>query len=242
MSRSNPNINAPNPATVYFEWNGEHGKVRYWDKHLKVNVDEALPFTFLLLDEVASVRGFHDASKSGIYSNEVRDTRAEPMLVKAFKGGTLAEGLYRDIKDKVNTLGGQFNANCYIAVPDDEPDGQWHICSLRFKGSALGAWSEFRKAHRSGLYDGAITITGYTEGKKGRITFRMPTFELTETSQDQDRKALALDKELQSWLASYFTRRTDDRTDATPPADEPDCEEPEYDDDNVGVNYSGGGR
>lgn len=238
MSRSNPNVNAPNPSVCWFEWHGERGTVRYWDKTAKVNVDETLPFTFLLLDEVASVRGFHDASQSGIFSNEVRDTRTDTMLVKAHKGGTLAEGLYRDIKDKVNTLGGSFVANCYIAVPDDEPDGQWHICSLRFKGSALGAWSEFRKAHRSGLYNGAITITGYSEGKKGRITYRVPTFELREATQEENRRALALDKELQAFLTGYFNRRTDDQT--APPTDT----EPPPDDnpDDTWPDYTGGGR
>lgn len=225
MSRSNPHDHAPNPAVCWFEWNGEHGNVRYYDKAAKANVTEDLPFTFLLLDELASVRGWHDASQSGIYSNEVRDTRTEPLIVKSFKGGTLAEGLYREIKDRANTLGGQFVANCYIAVADDQPDGQWHICSLRFKGAALGAWSEFRKAHRGQLYNGAITITGFTEGKKGRIVFRVPTFEVNETTQEQNRRALALDKELQAWLSGYFDRRTTDQT--APTHDETEQGEPE---------------
>lgn len=217
MSRSQPNVNALNPAVRWFEWNGEHGVVRYYDKDNKKNVAVPPPFTFLLLDELASVRGWHDATESGIYSNEVRDTRKELLVVKSFKGGTLAEGLYKEIKDRVNTLGGQFVANCYIAVDDDsEPgDPQAFIASLRFKGSALGAWMEFRKAHRSQLFDLAVSITGFTEGKKGRITFRVPTFELQEVSQDTNHQALALDRELQTWLEGYFSRRTSDQTEPT---------------------------
>ncbi len=210
MSRSNPNVNAPNPAVRWFEWNGEQGTVRYYDKESKQNVDVALPFTFLLLDEVASVRGWHDASQSGIYSNEVRDTRTEPFIVKSFKGGTLAEGLYKDIKGLVK--GASYVANCYIAFKQDGKN--LVIGSLRFKGSALGAWMEFRKAHRGDLFNAAVHVTGYTEGKKGRIVFRVPTFETKSVSEDTNRIAADLDKELQSWLTAYFSRKTSDRPEA----------------------------
>jgi len=216
MSRSNPHVNAPNPAVRWFEWNGEKGVVRHYDKTAKENVDVPLPFKFLLLDELASVRGWHDASESGIYSNEVRDTRTEMMVVKSFKGGLLADGLYKDIKDRVNTLGGQYVANCYIAFKDETG---LSIGSLRFKGAALGAWMEFRKANRAALFSKAIDITGFTEGKKGRIVFRTPTFATREVSDDTNDIAQELDKELQAWLTGYFGRRT---TDQAEPQDDPD--------------------
>lgn len=210
MSRSNPHVNAPNPAARWFEWNGETGVVRYYDKDAKKNVDVPLPFTFLLLDELASVRGWHDASESGIYSNEVRDTTKDMLVVKTFKGGTLAEGYYKAIKDRVNTQGGQFVANCYIAA---KLETGVTLCSLRFKGSSLGAWMEFRKAHRSQLYEQAVRIIGFTEGKKGRIVFRVPTFELKDVSAETNAAAVALDKTLQAYLDGYLQRKTRDQAD-----------------------------
>lgn len=230
MSRSNPNVNAPNPAQRWFEWNGEHGTVRYYDKAEKKNVDVPLPFTFLLLDELASVRGWHDASESGIYSNEVRDTTKDTLVVKSFKGGTLAEGFYKSIKDRVNTQGGKFVANCYVAV---KLDGAMSICSLRFKGSALGAWMEFRKAHRPDLYDKAVRITSYTEGKKGRIVFRVPTFELKDVSADTNEQAIALDAALQAWLDGYLKRKTHDQ------AEEPSDESEDYGNDPQEIERAG---
>jgi hypothetical protein len=208
MSRSNPTVNAPNPAVRWFEWNGEHGKVRYYDKDAKKNIDVPLPFSFLLLDELASVRGWHDASESGIYSNEVRDTRTDILVVKSFKGGTLVEGVYKDIKDRANAVGGHFNANCYIAF---KASTGLAIGCLRFKASALGAWMEFRKAHRSELYEKAVNITGFSEGKKGRIVFRVPTFELKDVSGETNAIALDLDKQFQDWLKGYLSRKTHDR-------------------------------
>ncbi len=219
MSRSNPTEHLTNPATRWFEWNGEAGTVRYYDKEAKKNIDVALPFTFMLLDQLSSVRGWHDASSSGIYSNEVKDTRQEAMLVKAFKGGTLAEGVYRDIKDRVNTLGGQFNANCYLAFKNG--GSALALGMIRFKGSALGAWMEFCKAHKGSLYSDAITIKSYTEGKKGRIVFRVPVFSVAAVSEETNKQATALDTQLQTFLTAYLKRRTSERTDTPVDADQP---------------------
>lgn len=211
MSRSNPHENgALNPAMRWFEWNGEKGLVRYYNRDAKANVDVGSDLTFVLLDQLGSVRGWHDASESGIYSNEVKDTRQEVLVVKAFKAGVLAEGLYKDIKDRVNNLGGQFVANCYIAFRNGG-GGQLSIGSLRFKGAALGAWMEFCKTHRAHLYTKAVRIQGFTEGKKGRIVFRVPVLALVDLSAQSNAEATALDVTLQEFLTGYFKRTTRDQ-------------------------------
>lgn len=213
MSRSNPNDNGtPNPAVRWFEWNGENGVVRYYDKDTKQNVDVGSEFAFVLLDQLGSVRGWHDASESSIYSNEVKDTRQEVLIVKAFKGGVLAEGLYKDIKDRVNTLGGQFVTNCYIAFKDG---GAFAIGSMRFKGAALSAWMEFCKVNRAELFRKAIKIQGFTEGKKGRITFRVPVLKVVELSEASNAEATALDVQLQEFLTNYLKRTKRDQVEAT---------------------------
>lgn len=219
MSRSNPNENtSANPAVRWFEWNGEQGVVRYYDKEAKQNVDVGSDFTFLLLDQLGAVRGWHDASDSGIYSNEVKDTRQETLIVKSFKGGTLAEGIYRDIKDRVNSLGGQFNACLYIAFNIAFKSGaaKWSIGSLRFKGAALQAWMEFCKAHKADLYNGAVRIKGFTEGKKGRIVFRVPILTAAAVSAAISESAMALDKELQEFFKSYFKRTKREQVEEPP--------------------------
>jgi hypothetical protein len=212
MSRSNPNANAPNPATRWFEWSGETGSVRYYDKDLKENIICPLPFTFLLLDELSSVRGWHEASKSGITSNQVRDTREELLVVRAFKGGTLAEGLYNAIKDRIKVAGGKFVTNCYLGFKHGD---KLVMGCLQFKGAALGAWMEFRKNHRSELFTKAVTITGATEGKKGRIVYKMPTFALKDLAPSTNSEAIGLDRQLQAYLAEYLSRATHDRVDET---------------------------
>ena len=225
MSRSNPTTNAPNPAVRWFEWNGEQGTVRYYDKDAKKTIDVGGKFSFILLDQLGTVGGWHEPSQSGIYSNEVRDTRQDVLLVKSFKGGTIAEGLYKAIRDRVSVAGGQFVANCYIAFK--QADNGLAIGSIKFKGAALSAWMDFTKAHRADLYKKAIAIDGYTEGKKGRVVFRVPMLHLKDLSEDSNNAAIALDRELQEFLTAYLARTKRDQVDAAPAA-EPGSHEPEY--------------
>ena len=219
MSRSNPHEHgAPNPAVRYFEWHGGQGVVRYYDKTAKKDVDLPVPpdFRFMLLDQLGSIRGFNKSTNSGIYSNEIRDTRQDVLVVKASKGAiTLAEGVYKVIKPQVTSkaVGGQFVANCYIAVKTNGTN-ELKIASLRLKGAALGAWMEFCKTNRAALYKKAIAITGSVDDQNGGIHFKTPTFKTVEISPESDAQALALDKELQEYLASYLKRTRRDQADA----------------------------
>ncbi len=232
MSRSNPNEMIPHPCERWYEWNGAKGNLRYYDRENKVQIEVDIPFGFILLDQVAAIRGWSDKFESGIYSNEVKDTRSEPLTVKYFKGGEFAKGLYAEIKDTVLAAGGHFVLNCYVAFGDtgnrDIGVGSLRLGSIQFKGAALSAWMEFEKKNRKDAWKKRIRITGYKEGKKGSITFRTPEFEIEEISKEDDEEATLLDRGLQTYLKSYFKR------DVVEPAQpEPEREEPSPDDDNM---------
>jgi hypothetical protein len=212
MSRSNPSDSTPNPAVRWFTWQGEQGFIRYYDRETKKTVDVGTKFTFTLLDQLGSVGGWHEPSQSPIYSNEVRDTRQDVLLVKAFKGGTIAEGLYQGIKDKAAVAGGHFVAVCYIAFLRGE---QQAIGVLKFRGAALAAWMEFTKTHRADLYKKAVSIDGFVEGKKGRVIFRVPKFALTDLAEADQRVAVNLDEELQTFLGTYLKRTKRDQADVS---------------------------
>ena len=209
MSRSAPTAHInPNPAKRFIEWSGSDGHPKYYDREKKENVNLPADLTFLVLDELCTIKGWHDASDSGIHSNEIRDTRNEPFVVRAFKGGTIAEGFYRDIKDKVNAHGGNFTANIYIGI---KIDGELALASIQFKGAALNAWVDFRNEHRDDIGTKAIRIKGFTEGKKGKIVFRTPVFHIVEITPDTNEAAIALDRELQAYLKGYFGKNTAER-------------------------------
>ena len=203
MSRSNPTDNAPHPCVRWMEWDGTNGEFRYYDKDKKEKVSLGNSMTFVLLDQLATIKGWHDASESGIFSNEIRDIVQDTLIVKAFKGGTLAEGAYKAIRDRIIAHGGHFTTNLYVAIKIGD---DLAIASVQFKGAALSSWMEFSKKNRSDLYKKAIRCKGFDEGKKGKITFRTPIFSLADVSPETDAKAIECDKELQTFLASYFKR------------------------------------
>ena len=102
-----------NPSTKFIDWKSNDKWFSYYDKDKKENVQIPLPFKFLALDELHSVKGWNDATSSGIYSNEVKFISKEILTVKPFKGNEIAKGLYKDIKDKVQSAGGHYVKSIY---------------------------------------------------------------------------------------------------------------------------------
>lgn len=205
MSRSNPTDTTQNPSTRWISWNGEHGHFEYYNKEKKETVIIGDKLQFLLLDTMYSVRGWHKPSDSGIYSNEVRDTRSEPMVVKSFKGGILAEGLYSEIKDVVTNKGGKFTSNLYIGYKDGT---ELKLGSLTLSGAPLSVWMEFSKNHRNELNTHAVQFSGYEEKVNGRVTYRIPAklvlMTVTDAANDA---AVALDRDvLQPYLNAYLKK------------------------------------
>ena len=205
MSRSNPTDGVRNPSTRWFEWAGgaDGGFIRWYNRDTKETVKVEGAFTFLLLDQLSTVKGWHDPSQSGIYANEVKDTRQEVMVVRAFKGGELASGLYADIKEKIGAKGGHYVSSLYLAYKDG--DGL-KIGNLGLKGAALSAWMDFKKSAGKKLDEQAVTIAGFADERKGGTSFRVPKFALKETSAATNQQAVALDVELQAFLSDYLKR------------------------------------
>lgn len=222
MSRSNPQANAVHPCEVWIEWDGTHGNPRRYDKKEKKNIPMKLPLSFILLDTLAGVTGWDERSKSGIVSNEVRDSRTDIMNVRSFKGGTIATGVWSDIRERVAYRGGCFSTNLYIAI---RVGGEFKIASIRLAGAALNQWIEFQKASRNLLFEKGVLIKSYTEGKKGNITFRTPVFELVDCPLDANEAAIKLDKVLQAYLNEYLKKPTGAPAPAGDPASQPDAQE-----------------
>lgn len=220
MSRSNPTETARSPSARWFQFasGADGGFVRYYDKDAEKNIplgdaENGGRFMFLLLDELATVNGWNDPSESAIFANEVRDTRQDTLVVRSFKGGELASGLYASIKDRIGAVGGHFVSSCYIAYKDGDI---LRIGNIRFKGAALSTWMEFKKQcpmkknaqgkNVKAYYVDAVKIEGFEQQKKGGTTFRVPKFLLVPLSEESNRQAAELDAELQAYLSEYLKR------------------------------------
>lgn len=196
MSRSSNN-GPVNPCTRWFEWSGSEGKLKYWDKEQEKNVFVEAPFTFLVLDQLSTVSGWSDEAQSGIWANEVRDLRRESLTVRT-KAGIAGKGLYDTVK---HINGARFAKSIYIAYYDGER--VLRIGNLRAVGACLAAWIEFSRGRN--VQKGAVTLTGSTEGKKGKNKYFIPTFEAKDTvAEATEEAAIELDQHLQEYLNAYF--------------------------------------
>jgi len=211
-----------NPATKWISWSGNTGTLSYYDKETQENVVVDFPFTFLLLDEFTTVKGFNEKAKKGIYSNEVRDTTKQILSVKC-DGETIAKGLYKEIKEKVVEAGGGYAKSCYIAYKGE--DGKLAIGNITFSGSSfgggthqpadknmkdieIGAWLSFSKAHAANLYTKAVVIEGKDDRicTQGVVKFHVPKFKLIEVTKETDAEAIALTQVLKAYMDEYFKK------------------------------------
>lgn len=159
-----------NPATKFLEWKSNDQCFEYYDKEAQKKVQVPLPFKFLVLDELHTVKGWNDATSSAIYSNEVKYISKEPMTVKPFKGNEIAKGLYKDIKEKVVSAGGHYRKSIYIMLEDGL------LANIQLKGSAVQKWGEFTNKTRNRLADEWVVVAKALEGKKGAVKFFTPEF------------------------------------------------------------------
>lgn len=190
-----------NPATKFFDWKSTDKCFSYYDKEKQENVQIPLPFKFLVLDELHAIKGWNDATSSGIFSNEVKFISKEVMTVKPFKGNEIAKGLYKDIKEKVQSAGGHYVKSIYIMLEDGS------LANLQLKGSAVQKWGEFTSKTRHRLPDEWVIVSKAIEGKKGAVKFNVPEFaferSISDTEADLADEAF---NTLETYLKAYLVK------------------------------------
>jgi hypothetical protein len=163
------------PATMYLEWSSDEKCFKHYNKDTKENDLIPLPLTFLVLKEMHTVKGWHDKSQSGIYSNEVKNIGKEEIEVKAFKGGTLCRGIYKEIKDIISNVGGRYVKSIYAMTKEGE------MINIQLKGAAVQEWGETFNKGKSRLADEWVTVEGADDRKKGKVNYSVPIFKFDKS-------------------------------------------------------------
>jgi len=230
MSRTKRKGGSVSPIKKYLQFSGSTGLFSYYDKNTKERV-ELDKIDIIVLDVRASVTGYNSTSKAQITSNLVAETGSEVLKVTAWKDGKsmeIAEGLYKDIKEKVTakSVGGKFTTNV-LCLCDVTGEGQ-EICNLQLSGSSLKGWIKFIDSlDKGGEYDNAITISkgalSVVDGKDFRpvtekeekeldaklkknpraprpIWFYVLDFETTELTEEESELAIEQDEKLQDYF------------------------------------------
>lgn len=190
-----------NPTSKYLEWKSNDKSFSYYDKEAGENVKVDLPLKFVFLQHYHTVKGWNDASQSGIYSNEVYYIGSESMTVRAFKGGTIAEGIYKDIKQDITNAGGKYHRSVYVMLEDGT------IANLSFKGAVVREWSDFMEANKNLVDNQWIEVKSAKDQKKGSIKYSTPEFTLGANLNAKDSvQADSVASSLKTYLDSYFKK------------------------------------
>lgn len=185
-----------NPAKRFIKV--KSGALSYYDKEEGENVKVETPLEFIVLDQLATVKGWSDQDESGFWSNEVRRVGQDQLTVRT-KAGVKLSGIWRDIKGNSALAGAKYNSSVYIATVGR--DGM-EINNLALTGAALNAWIEFTQ--KNNVNQNKITLTEWKDAKKGSVSYKVPVF-VAEPMEDAQRdEAVILDKELQTYLNQYF--------------------------------------
>mgnify|MGYP003126400918 FL=1 len=202
MARLNrPTTGSGTPVTKYLNWKSNDKAFSYYDKEKGENVKVELPLKFLFLEHYHTVKGWNDASESGIYSNEVYSIGKEELNVKAFKGGDIAKGLYKENREKIVNAGGVYHRSVYAMLPDGD------LVNFQLKGIGVKAYSDFYNDNNHLLDNRWIEINSAKEGKKGAVKFSSPEFTIGDNiTKAEDKMANDCAGVLQSYMDSYFGR------------------------------------
>ena len=188
-----------NPTKKYLDWKSNNKSFEYYDKEAGEKVSVDLPLKFVILQHYHTVKGWHDASQSGIYSNEVFYIGSEEMNVKSFKGGAIASGLYKDIKVDLMNAGAKYHRSVYVMLVDGT------IANVSMKGAVVKEWSDFIEVNKSLVDTKWVEISSAKDQKKGSIKYSTPEFKLGGDLNSDDIKNADRSAELlKEYLDAYF--------------------------------------
>jgi hypothetical protein len=191
MSISSPQA-AISPVTKYYKWSGSKGLFEYYNKETKENV-ESKSLNIIILDQFATVSGFHSETSTGIYSNEIKGV--EELTVKTYKGEEIAKGKWKDIKEVVKNQGGKYAKSLYCGLIIANKIVE--IINLKLYGSGVGAIIEAKpKDGDCYLFESSKEML-----KKGATKYYSPKITKQETDMALYEEAKKMDIEI---LQKYF--------------------------------------
>ena len=188
-----------NPATKFLQWKSNDKCFGYYDKEKGENVLVPLPFKLQFLEHFHTIKGWNDASESGIYSNEVKFISKESLKVRSFKGGDIAEGIYSEIRGDIRDAGGKYHRSIYIILDDG------NIANIQLKGAAVSAYSDFMEQNENKVEGNWVVVSGAEDKKKGATKYSTPIFEIGKAFTKEE---MALADEKYKDIVNYFDKYT----------------------------------
>lgn len=156
-----------NPATLRLTWSSSESGFKAYNTVTKIK-SLLTDVQFAIIDETVSICGFHEGQNLGIFSNEIKNIKNEPLSVRT-KNGVLIEGLYADIKPKWGN-GPTFAKNVYVKLKTGE------IGVIQLSGAALKQYFDFAEANKGKMTKNWIRLDSVLPMKKGSVNYNVPVF------------------------------------------------------------------
>lgn len=185
-----------NPAKHFLKI--KSGAVSYWDSESQDNIKVETPVEFIVLDQLATIKGWSDQDKNGYWSNEVRSVGKDVLSVRT-KKGLKEQGIWKAIKGSVGIAGSKYHSSIYIATKGRDC---LEIQNLSLTGAGLNAWIEFTRKNKINRVK--VILIGWSDAKKGSVSYKVPVFEAVPMTDSEREEAVELDKQLQAYLNEYF--------------------------------------
>lgn len=202
MSRTKRSGGSSSPIKKHLSFKGSNGQVSYYDKNTEEKVFlESLDI--VILDIKSSISGYNEKTSSGINSNmlDPYSVGKEEFVVKSKVNGSygvVAQGIYKDIKDEINNMGGKFTTNIIALADVGDGDGM-QIVKLELNGSGLTPWIEFTNDNdNDAIYDMVITIS------KGQLCKREKGKTVDVSKKEYDKVLAALKKDPMAQKPVWF--------------------------------------
>jgi hypothetical protein len=199
MSRADEfSSSAKSPVAKYLQWDSAERTFKHYNKETSKDEYIKMPMNFVVLKEMATISGYHEPTKSGIYSNELAtiNLKTQELTVKTSKGLLIAKGIYGDIKPTLATAGAKFAMSVYALLNGE-------LVCLKLSGSSFSAWYDFVEKNRKQFISNSVEILSVEDKKKGATKYTQPVFTLGKAiADDVNAKAETAYAELVSYMKS----------------------------------------
>jgi hypothetical protein len=196
-----------NPATKFIQWKSDQGYFYYYDKQAQKNVQLDEPIHIIVIDQLTTVKGYHEPTSKGIYANEVRYSAKQPLNVSTFGNFHIANGLYSEIKEKIKASGGKYSKSVYAALLKYADDGSaptLELVNFQFYGAALEPYINAKIKTDGSVYE---LGTDPEPKKKGAVRYFVPT--ITKVSVKVLEETLQQAIDLNDKLDVYLNNKLD---------------------------------
>lgn len=192
--------NIQNPVEYRVTWSGSKGLWVVYDTESKEKYEMA-EISFIPLEVLNTVKGWDGKTETGIYSNEIKNTKTQEFNVRS-GNGTICQGLWNDIKFEVKAKGGKW-ANVAYALLVGKKENK--LATITFVGSSVGVWIDAKGRKGAHMYKCGKNAEVFKTPKGDE--YYKPTIEMQPITADQKQEAIEAYQPLAEFFASRKERQ-----------------------------------